>query len=214
MMKRFRVNCISVTGRNVRKFKYGEVVTAENFPEGNIDHLVADGALVPIEGDEPEKEKAPVPAAPPASDDTEKILEQLPEEFRNFIKTHSIEEIKAEFTKDLEAFPESEWNDISEHDELLRYIASKMSQAKMNASDTMTGASDDDPDKKDVTEDNKLGVDPKAALNGPEKLEGKTYEEWTVPTLKDRLTEQKVDFAPSALKKDLFDLLKASLPEG
>jgi hypothetical protein len=55
-MSRFRVKTLSVSGIGNKIHYAGDVVTAKNFPEGNIDKLVEEGYVVPYDGEDDAQE--------------------------------------------------------------------------------------------------------------------------------------------------------------
>lgn len=210
-----------LTGRGSKVFRYGAEVDGNQFPSDKLELLVQSGKLELIEG----------------SEDAATAIDTFPAEYRNFILNHSIEEVKAEFEKDLEAFPADEWKDIDNHEDLIVYISGKMAAitAKAKAALDVTeeesekldkaDGSDAPADEKNETDTNLPAEDKKAdgegdnavdefglkdKLNGtaPEKIFDKTFDEWTVPNMKEKLVELKIEFPSNALKADLWELLK------
>lgn len=227
-----------VTGRGSKVFRYGTEVSENQFIKDNFSNLVKTGALVLIEGTEdfhPDANVSPV-------------------DFKTFILEHTIDEIKAELQKDLQAFPENEWIDIDNHEDLIQYLGSKIGQmeeaakialnvteeeaaileaqnaaAAAEATEATNAAAEGETQAEpaipaeegktdaaatDATapaEDATKAVDEfglKDKLNGPEKVFDKTFDEWKVQDMKDKLDELKIEFDSKALKADLWELLK------
>lgn len=234
-MAKYKVSVYMVTGRASKVFRFGAEVRPEQFPAENFAKLVESKALVLIEGSEEEKEEAPI------------VTDNIPAEFKKFILEHSIDEVKAEFQKDLEAFPTEEWKDIDNHDDLIAYISGKMAiiaekakvalnvteeeSKELDKKEPEQPAAPAEDDKKSEGEDGKTDApatnpapaqpaegneadlsDLKDKLNGsapaPEKAFDKTFDEWTVPEMKAKLDELKIEFESKALKPDLWELLK------
>lgn len=55
----YRVKALSLSGLNKRMFDSGDIVTEENFPEGNVPRLIAEGFLeeIPQETSDVESDK-------------------------------------------------------------------------------------------------------------------------------------------------------------
>lgn len=212
-MKRFVVIPLSCSGKGNRVFKNGDIVFENNFPEGSIPSLIAEGWLKPID-DELEVDEQTISTENP--DHTEKSSEETAATTTEEKSETGVEEPTEE--------PKAENLDETVNSETTETVnAEVVNEENQNAEATMSSDVPEggEPLKeatdvelgdgvKEVTEETTTDNANAEATAKTEDIKAfeKTFDEWKVVDMRTKLRELNVKFDPAANKEELFELLK------